>query len=155
SVWGIWGGVGPREAAGRGVRDLGHDSRRRPRGLRNDSTGRYSRRVSDRIARPDEHASTAEADEILRSGHRGGDRAPWPDPGEDGPPLLAAALWIRAGEIPERGGARGPGEDPRRAAIPGAGHEARGGGGGIFPRRSRPTSARHGRLAENRSHQPI
>ncbi len=130
--------------------DPGHHSRRRPRCLRDDSAGRHGRRVSDRIARTDEHAAAAEAEGVLRPGRRGGDRPPRSDPGEDGPSLLAATQRPGAGGIPQRSRARRPEKDPRRAAVSGAGHEARGRGGGFHSRRSRPAAARDGRLEADR-----
>ncbi len=69
---------------------------------------RHGWRVSDRVARTDEHVAALEAGAVLRSGDRGGDRAARSDPGEDGPPLPAQTMRRRAGVLPQRGGARGP-----------------------------------------------
>ncbi len=46
----------------------------------------------------------------------------------------------------------GPGKDPRRPALPGAGDAARGGGGGLHAGRGRPAPPRHGGLAPNGPH---
>ena len=46
-------------------------------------------------------------------------------------------------------------QDAGRAAVSGAGHEARGRGGGFHSRRSRPAAARDGRLEAERRHRPI
>ena len=81
---------GSDQEAHRRIIDPGHHSRRRSGGLRDDSAGRHGRRFPDRIACPDEHAAAAQAEGVLRPGRRGGDRAPGPDPGEDGPSLPAA-----------------------------------------------------------------
>ena len=77
---------------------------------------------------------------------------PGPDPGEDGPSLPAATQRPGAGRIPQRSRARRAEEDARRAAFSGAGHEARGRGGGLHSRRGRPAAARDGRLAADRRH---
>ena len=67
----------------------GHDSRRRPGRLRHDLPGRHDGRVSDREPRADEHVAAAEAQGVLRSGDRGGDRAARPDSGRHGASVSA------------------------------------------------------------------
>ena len=49
----------------------------------------FHRRVPGRKPGADEHAAAPEAAQLLRPRHRGGDRAPGPDPGRHGAPLPA------------------------------------------------------------------
>ena len=58
---------------------------------RHDPARRHDRRVPDRKPRADVDAAAAAAGRILRSSHRGRDRAAGPDPGKDGASLSAAA----------------------------------------------------------------
>ena len=50
-----------------------------------------ARRLPGREPRPDDDAAAIETARVLRSRHRGGDRAAGPDPGRHGAPLSAAA----------------------------------------------------------------
>ena len=97
--------------------------------------GGFDRRVPGREPRADEHAAALEAPLLLRSRHRGGDRAPGADPGRHGAPLPAPPLGHRGGALSltlARAGPQGrieehPRQDQGRAAVPGAGdaHRAR------------------------------
>ena len=60
-------------------------------GLRHAVPGRIARRVPGREPRADEHAAAPEAADLLRSRHRGRDRAARPDPGRHGASLSASA----------------------------------------------------------------
>ena len=82
-------------------------SRRRIRGLRHDLQGRHGRRVPDREPRADVDAAAAASPKLLRSRHRGGDRASRADPGRHGASLSAPPRRHRAvSELPQRGAAR-------------------------------------------------
>ena len=59
-------------------------------GLRHAVPRGIARRVPGRKPRPDEHAAAVEAAHLLRSRHRGRDRAPRPDPGRHGASLSEA-----------------------------------------------------------------
>ena len=61
--------------------------------------GRLGRRLPGREPGADVDAAAAAARMLLRSRHRGGDRAPRADPGRHGPPLSAPARWARAGRL--------------------------------------------------------
>ena len=78
---------------------------------------------------------------------------PGPDPGRHGPPLPAPAEGRGAGRpIPSRGAARGAGQDPRRAAVPGAGDADRHRRRRLHARRGRPAAPRHGDLQPPGTH---
>ena len=61
--------------------------------------GRIARRVPGRKPRADEHAAAPEAEDLLRSRHRGRDRAARPDPGRHGASLSETAKRHREGEL--------------------------------------------------------
>ena len=86
---------------------------RRALRLRDDFARRHDRRVPDRKPRADVDAAAAEAGEILRSRHRGGDRAARPHPGRHGASLSAAAAEARAGHVSVGGTRRGARQDAR------------------------------------------
>ena len=73
-----------------------HHAGRGPRGLRDAVPRRFARRLPGRKPRPDDDAAAAEAARVLRSRHRGGDRAAGPDPGRHGASLSAPALRARS-----------------------------------------------------------
>ena len=91
--------------------------------------GDFDRRVPGGIARADQHAATAAAADVLRSGDRGGDRASRSDPGRHGASLSAPAAGTgRAGPAVTvsrmRSGGRvaaGAWADTGRAAVSGTG----------------------------------
>ena len=58
------------------------------------------RRVPGGESRADEHAAASQAALLLRPRHRGGHRAPRPDPRRHGSPISSPALWRRAGRLP-------------------------------------------------------
>ena len=66
------------------------------------SRGDSHRRVPGGKPRADEHAAAAAAARILRSGDRGGDRAPRPDPGRHGASLSAPPPGPGRGAFPRR-----------------------------------------------------
>ncbi len=66
-----------------------HRAARRRRRLRHAVPGGLGRRVPGRVQGADVDAATPAAALLLRSRHRGGDRAPGPDPGRHGAPLPA------------------------------------------------------------------
>ena len=69
--------------------DAGDHSARGGVRLRDDPARRHDRRVPDRKPCADVDAAAAQAGELLRSRHRGCDRAPRPDPGRHGASLFA------------------------------------------------------------------
>ena len=133
------------------------DARDHPAGgglrLRHDPARRHDRRVPDREPGADVDAAAAQAREILRSRHRGGDRAARPDPGRHGASLSAPPAGARGGRLSlarARGGAE---EDARRAALPGAGDEDRHRRRRLHALGGRPAAPRHGDLPPGR-HDP-
>ena len=84
------------EAALRRAADARLDPARGGLRLRHDPARRHGRRVPDREPRADVDAAAPEAGEILRPRHRGGDRAPRPDPGRHGASLSAPPPGARA-----------------------------------------------------------
>ena len=86
---------------------------------------RLDRRVPGREPRADVDAAAAQAEKILRSRHRGRDRAAGPDPGRHGASLSAPAAGHRAGLLSLEGAGGGARQDARRAAVPGTGDEDR------------------------------
>ncbi|MCG3189854.1 MAG: hypothetical protein LKCHEGNO_02365 [Burkholderiaceae bacterium] len=122
-----------------------HDGRRQG-GVRHARRRRFGGRVPGREPRADEHAAAAEAQELLRPGDRGGDRAPRADPGWHGPSVPAAAQRRRGGRLPERRGEAGAAAHARRADLPGAGDAARDPGGRLHARRGRRVAPRDGGL---------
>ena len=97
---------------------------------------------------------------LLRSRHRGRHRAARPHPGRHGAPLSAPPLRRRAGRVslaapgswPRRRTPPGARQDHGRAAVPGAGHAARHGGGEIHRARGERAAPRHGDLPPPRHH---
>ena len=77
--------------------------------------GDSHRRVPGRKPRADEHAAAAAAAQILRSGHRGGDRAARADPGRHGASLSAPPrrAW-RTVEFPSPAPEHGPPDELQR-----------------------------------------
>ncbi len=100
----------PRPGAGRG-----------PGRLRDAAGGRFDRRLPGREPGPDVDAAQAEAENVLRPRHRGGDRPPGADPGRHGPSLSAPPRGQGAGRVSLEGPRGGAGQDAGRAAVPGAG----------------------------------
>ena len=74
----------------------------REAGLPHDPARRHGRRVPDRKPGADVDAAAAAAGGVLRSRHRGRDRAARADPGEDGAPLSAAAREVSRDEAKSR-----------------------------------------------------
>ena len=89
---------------------------------------------------------------LLRPRHRGGDRAPRPDPGRHGASLPAPARRARAGRLSLQGAGGGARQDAGRAAVPGAGDADRHRRGRLHARRGRPAAPRHGHLPPRRHH---
>ena len=77
-----------------------HRAARRSRRLRHAVQGGFDRRVPGREPGADEHAAAAQAPQILRPRHRGGDRPPRTHPGRHGSPILAPPLRRRGGRVP-------------------------------------------------------
>ena len=100
---------------------------------------RHARHVPDRKPGADGDAAPAEAAHLLRSGHRGGDRPPRPDPGRHGASLSAPARGQRAGRLSDTGAGARAGQDAGRAAVPGTG-DAGGDRLRRLFRRAKPTS---------------
>ncbi len=113
-----------RPALWRAVHSGNHSSRGGVR-LCDDRARRHDRRVPDRKPRADVDAAAAQARELLRSRHRGRDRAPRSDPGRHGASLFAPPAGPRGGLLSLEGARGGVEEDARRAAVPGAGDEDR------------------------------
>ena len=134
-----------------------------PTGLRHAVARRFRRRVPGREPGADVDAAAAEAAEVLRSRHRGGDRAAGPDPGRHGASLSAPARRHRARVLPlARSGARacrraeeGPEPNAGRAALPGAGDADRHRRRQVHARRGRRAAARHGDLPPQRQRAPL
>ena len=78
----------------------GHAAAGGSRGLRHAVARRFRRRVPGREPRADVDAAAPKAAQILRSGHRGGDRAAGPDPGRHGASLSAPPRRHRKGALP-------------------------------------------------------
>ena len=113
SRWTCWGSACCRRcgAVSRCVRGLPPQAVRRsptcPRKtarLRDDLARRHHRRVPGRIARADVDAAAPEAHGVLRSGDRGGHRAPGSHPGRHGASLSTPPAGTRAGHLSERCG---------------------------------------------------
>ena len=115
---------------------------------------RHRRRLPDREPRPDVDAAAAQAPQLLRPGHRGEHRASRPDHRRDGPSVSPAAKQGGAGRVSAPVPRAGAQQDARRAALPGAGDEARGGGGRLHAGRGRSASPRHGGVASHRADRP-
>ena len=143
--------------------DPRHDPGRGPGRLRHDLPRRHDRRLPDREPRADDHAAAAQAAQLLRPRHRGGDRPPRPDPGRHGASLSPPPAGDREGALPapvaraRSGGRTGEGARPhaRRAALPGAGDEDRHRRGEIHRRRGRQAAPRHGDLQARRHHRHV
>ena len=132
-----------------GIRDA-RSAGRGPGGLRHDPEGRHRRRVPDRVARADEHAAAPAAEDLLRPGDRGGDRAARADPGRHGASLSAAPARRGAGRLSQRRSKAGARAHPGRADFPGAGDAARHGRGRLHAGRGRPAAALDGGVEEER-----
>ncbi len=149
--------------AGRGPRPHRHRRHgRHPRGgpgrLRHALPGQLGGRVPGRKPRADVDAAAPEAAEVLRPRHRGGDRPPRTDPGRHGaslpaPPRRAGASGFSKAVAGTRATGRvgiNPRQDAGRTALPGAGDEARHGGGQVHPRRGQWTAPLDGHLPQPR-----
>ena len=89
---------------------------------------------------------------LLRSGRRGGDRAPRPDPGRHGPSVPAAAHRAGGGRASPHPMPRAdPRTHARRAALSGAGDADRHRRRRVHRRRGRSAPARHGGVAQQRA----
>ena len=130
------------------------DAGRGPGGLRHDPARRHDRRVPDREPRADVDAAAAAPGQILRSRHRGRDRAAGADPGRHGASLSAPPAGPRSRSTYRRPSRAGGGaeEDARRAAVPGAGDAHRHRRGRLHARRGRQAAPRHGDLQAGRHH---
>ena len=126
------------------------DPVRRGLRLRDDPARRHDRRLPDREPGADVDAAAAQAERVLRSRHRGGDRAPRADPGRHGASLSAPPSGARADDLPIQGIGGGARQDARRAAVPGTGDEDRHRRRRLHPRRSRSIAPRHGDLPPRR-----
>ncbi len=93
--------------------------------LSDDPARRHDRRVPDREPRADVDAAAAEAGEILRSRHRGRDRAAGAHPGRHGASLSAPPPGARGRRLSLRGTGGGARQDAGRAAVSGTGDEDR------------------------------
>ena len=97
--------------------DAGHDPEGGPGRLRHALPRRLPRRLPGREPGADVDAAAAEAERVLRSRHRGGDRPPRPDPGRHGPSLSPAAAGHREGaSIPRPSPEHGPADELRRCS---------------------------------------
>ena len=124
------------------------------RRLRDDPARRHDRRVPDREPRADVDAAAAQAGEILRSRHRGRDRAARPDPGRHGASLSAPPAGPRGGRLSlARSSKPVLEQDARRAAVPGTGDEDRHRRGRLHAGRGRPAAPRDGDVPPRR-HDP-
>jgi hypothetical protein len=94
---------------------------------------RYHRRFPDRVARAAGDAAAHASAVFLRSGDRGGDRAPGSDPGRHDPSLFAPPAGVGAGHRIHRRCAAGTGAHTGRTDLSGAGDAARRGGGRVHP----------------------
>ena len=96
-----------------------------------------------------------QAGEILRSRHRGRDRAAGPDPGRHGASLSAPPAGTRAGLLSVEGARSRARQDARRAAVPGAGDEDRHRRRRLHAGRGRQAAPRHGDLQAHRHHRHV
>ena len=102
-----------------------------------------------------------QAANILRSRHRGRDRAPRSDPGRHGASLSAPPAGDRESQYPSPAPAFGDADELEkvlgktlgRAAVPGTGDAHRHRGGRLHPRRGRSAAPRHGDVPPGRHHQ--
>jgi error-prone DNA polymerase len=106
----------------------------------------FERFVSQERREPPAH----EAQDILRSRHRGRDRSTRSDPGRHGASLSSPARRDRRGDVSDAGARARSRQDPWRAAISGAGDAGLYGLRRLFRRRGRPTAPRHGHLQTHR-----
>ena len=130
-----------RDAAGRG-----------PGGLRHALPRGHARGVPGGEPGADELPAAAAAALVLRSGHRGGDRAARADPGRHGASLPAAAARGGEGGVSLRRAGGGAGQDARGAAVPGAGDADRHHRRGLHARGGGPAAPRARDLQEDRHH---
>ena len=103
----------------------------------------------------DVDAAAPQAAQLLRPRHRGGDRAPRPDPGRHGAPLPAPPQRTGARQLSLRGLGEGAAQDAGRAAVPGAGDADRHRGSGLLARGGRQAAPRHGHLPPHRHHPSV
>jgi hypothetical protein len=132
-----------RDDPGRGSRDV-----------RDVPRGRHGRRVPDREPRADGDAAAPASRDVLRPRDRDQHRAAGADRGRHGAPLPAATARRGADHVPASEPRAGVEEDARRAAVPGAGDEARGRRRRLHARRGGSAPARHGRMAQARFDRP-
>ena len=119
---------------------------------------RFRRRVPGREPRADVDAAAPEAAKILRSRHRGGDRAARADPGRHGASLSAPARRHRPRALslarsrarPQGRAQECPETDAGRAAVPGAGDADRHRRRQVHARRGGRPAARHGDVPPQR-----
>ena len=136
-----------------------HGDRRRPghdrpgrRRLRHALWGRLGGRVPGRVPGPDVHAAPPQAPLLLRPRGRDRPHPPRPHPGRFGAPLHPAPQRRGARHLPAPPHRGRPGQDPRRAAVPGAAHAARHRRRRVHRRRVRPAPPGHGLEAQPRAH---
>ena len=113
--------------------------------------GRLGRRVPGRVPRPDGDAAPAEAPLLLRPRRRDRPDPARPDPGRVGAPLHPPAQRRGARHLPPPPHRGGAGEDPRRAAVPGAADAARHRRRRVHGRGVRPAPPGHGLQAVRRA----
>ena len=114
--------------------------------------GRLGRRVPGRVPGPDGHAAPAAAAQVLRPRGRGGPHPARADPGRLGPPLHPPPQRAGGGHLPAPAARAEPGEDARRAAVPGAAHADGHRRRRLHAGRGRPAAPGHGLQAQPRAH---
>ncbi len=119
------------------------------------SRAELARRLPGREPGANDDAAAAQTARILRSCHRGRDRAARPDPGRHGTSLSAAALRTRGGGLSLRRAAPGFEQDVGRAALPGAGNEDCDCRRRFPPGGGRPAAPCDGHLQAQRRHPPV
>ena len=132
-----------------------HHPGRGPAHLRDDPQGRHARHLPDREPGADGDAAAHQAAHLLRSRHRGRHRAARPDPGRHGASLPAPARGQGGGRLPDARTGEGARQDPRRAAVPGAGDAGRHRMRRLHRRRGGSAAPRHGDLQVHRRGQPV
>ena len=121
-------------------------------GLRPLVRGRHRRRVPGGEPGPDGDAAAPAAAQLLRPRGRGRAHPARPDPGWFGASVPAAPQRRGGGHVHPSAHEAVPGEDARRAAVPGAAHAARGRLRGIQRGRSRPAAPGDGLEAQPGAH---